>query len=232
MERFKNCLYHSVCDYETPCKNACLRYSVTKYMLEHSNIPKSKWGVNTLVPDDCDVKAFEQLAYIRENIVDFTTQGNSLYIYSTTCGNGKTTWATKLMLQYFNDVWEHTGYNSRGVFINVPTFLYTCKSIISKPDEDFENLRKSIFSVDLVIWDDIAAAKMSDYDYGILLTFIDNRVVSNKSNIYTGNIIPSELERYVGTKLSSRILEGAKIQLKGGDRRNGTASNNFKDINI
>lgn len=232
MERLENCLYREVCDYEEPCKNACVRYSVTKYMLEHSNIPKTRWGINKIVPDGCDIKAFENLSYIRENIVEFTDSGQSLYIYSDICGNGKTTWATKLVLQYFNDVWEHTGYNARGVFINVPTFLYQCKSNISRPTEDFEELRDSLFKVDLVVWDDIAAAKISDYDFSTILSILDSRVYKQKANIFTSNISPDNLTPHVGAKLASRISQGITIQLRGGDKRNGTVTGTFDNLNV
>ena len=232
MERYNNCMYHDVCDYDYDCKQACVRYCVTKYMLENSNIPKAKWGVNKLVPDKCDVEAFEALSNIRDNIVDFTRNGNSLYIYSNTCGNGKTTWAIKLMLQYFNDVWAVTGFNVRGLFINVNTFLYKCKETISKPDPEFEKLKDNILKVDLVIWDDIGASKLSEYDYNLLFTYINQRNFVTRANIYTGNIFPNDLQKCLGDRLSSRILEGAKIQLRGKDKRvNGTAST-FKDINI
>ena len=233
MERFSNCLYREVCDYKQECRNACVRYCVTKYMLEKSRIPKSKWGINKLVPDNCDVKAFEALAKIRKSIVEFTRNGNSLYIYSNTCGNGKTTWAIKLMLQYFNDVWEFTGFNARGVFVNVNSFLYECKQVINKPNEDFENFKELISDVDLVIWDDIAASKLSEYDYNLLFTFINQRNFNGKSNIYTGNIFPEDLHKCLGDRLASRVLDGAKIQLKGKDKRvDDTTTDFIKDINI
>lgn len=202
-------------------------------MLEKSNIPKSKWGMNKLVPDICDEEAFKALANIRNSIVEFTENGNSLYIYSNGCGNGKTTWAIKLMLQYFNDTWEVTGFNERGVFVNVNSFLYSCKQVITKPDNEFEKLKDLILNVDLVIWDDIAASKMSEYDYNLMFTFINQRNFNGKANIYTGNIFPNDLHKSLGDRLASRILEGAKIQLKGRDKRvNGPTTTNFKDINV
>jgi DNA replication protein DnaC len=192
-----------------------------KYLLKTSNIPKYRQKINPLIPDACDVQAFERLAEVRSNIVDFTKNGEKLYIYSETCGNGKTTWAIKLMLQYFNEMWAGNGFIKRGIFLNVPTFLSKCKSIISKPDAEFEDLQHSLASVDLVIWDDIAATKLSDYDYNLLLTYIDQRVVNGKANIYTGNILPDKLANYVSTRLASRICgdSAIKIELKGGDRR-------------
>lgn len=188
-------------------------------MLKHSNIPKIKQRINTLIPDDCDIDAFVRLSEIRDDIVDFTECGNSLYIYSTTCGNGKTTWSIKLLLQYFNEKWAGNGFTKRGIFINVPTFLYKCKDTISHPDPEFEILKKDLFDVDIVVWDDIAASNISNYDFTTLLAILDYRVLNEKSNIYTSNIVPSELERHLGTKLSSRINEGIKVCLKGGDKR-------------
>ena len=183
-----NCIYKGMCDIE--CTSRCMKYLEMNYLLETSNIPRSKRKINTLIPDSIDVKAFEKLADIRDNIVDFVQGGNSLYIFSNKVGNGKTTWAIKLMLQYFNEVWAGNGFKVRGIFVNVPTFLTMNKNIISLPDKDFEIMREELPYVDLVIFDDIASTKLSDYDYNMLLTYIDQRVVGEKAIIYTGNIIP------------------------------------------
>ena len=215
--KIENCMYREVCDDE--CSTICKRYGVTKFMLQNSNIPQTKWGINPLTPEKCDIKAFEQLADIRNNIVDFVKSGKNLYLYSPICRNGKTTWSIKLMLQYFNDVWEGNGFRERGVFMPVSEFLYKCKSEISNPTNEFTKLKNDILNVDLVIWDDIACSKMSDYDYNMLLAFIDHRVVQEKSNIFNGNIPPQKLDEYVGKKLASRINGSVKIELKGGDNR-------------
>lgn len=220
----EDCMYKEVCNVPNEigtdeCPKICGRYFITKYMLKHSNIPEKKWGINKLTPEPCDEKAYEELANIRDNIKDFVKNGDNLYLYSNVCGNGKTTWSIKLMLQYFNDVWEGNGFKERGVFMPVSEFLYRCKAEISKPSEEFSELRDQIFNVDLVIWDDIACSKMSDYDYNMLLAFIDHRVVQGKANIFNGNIQPDKLESYLGNKLASRINSGYRIELKGGDNR-------------
>lgn len=222
--KFEDCIYKDFC--MSVCKEACIRYVEMKFLLKTSNIPKSKQKINKLVPENCDNEAFEQLALIRESIVDFTQNGEQLYIYSNNCGNGKTTWAIKLMLQYFNEIWPGNGFTERGLFIHVPTYLYMCKQVISKPDENFEHLREMLPEVDLVIWDEIASTDLSNYDYTNLLVLLDQRSINERSNIFTGNIQPNSLERILGSKLSSRILyRTKKIELKGGDRRNGTTSN-------
>lgn len=196
-----------------------LRFQEMLYMINSSGIPKKVIGTR-LVPDDVDYNQFIRLANIQDNITEFVDGGNNMYLYSGTCGNGKTTWAIKLLLQYFNEVWACNNFKERGLFINVPTFLTKIKTIIGRPDEQFENMRELIEKVDIVVWDDIASTKLSDFDYNTLLTYIDKRTLENKCNIYTGNVSPSELEKYVGQRLTSRILShSAVIELKGQDRR-------------
>jgi DNA replication protein DnaC len=173
-----------------------------------------------LVPEEVDYEQYIRLSNIQQNICEFVDFGNNLYLYSKFCGNGKTTWSIKLLLQYFNEVWPCNNFRERGLFINVPTFLTKIKSVIGRPDEQFENMRAIIDSVDIVVWDDIASTKLSDFDYNTLLTYIDKRTVEERCNIYTGNILPTDLDKYVGQRLASRILgHSTTIELKGRDRR-------------
>lgn len=213
----EDCLFKDVC--KTPCKPTCLRYLEMNYLLKSSQIPKVLQKVNQLIPEPCDLQSFECLAYIRDFICDFVNKGDSLYLYSKNCGNGKTTWSIKLMINYFAEIWAGNGFEKRGLFINVPMFLSECKSQISHPTPDFDILKKDLLKVDLVIWDDIASTKLSDYDYNILLTYIDRRWLERKSNIYTGNVEPEQLNLYLGNRLSSRINSSQKIKLCGGDNR-------------
>lgn len=196
-----------------------LRFQEMLYMINSSSVPKQVIGTR-LTPDEIDYEQFVRLANIQENIVEFVNDGNTLYLFSQTCGNGKTTWSIKLLLQYFNEVWACNNFKERGLFINVPTFLTKIKAVIGRPDEQFERMREVIDKVDVVVWDDIASSKLSDFDYNTLLTYIDKRTVEGKCNIYTGNVPTEKLETYVGQRLSSRILSHSTIiELKGKDRR-------------
>ena len=213
----EDCIYKEVC--KTECKNLCIRYSEMSYLLKTSNLPKSQWGFHKLFPDECDVPAFEKLADIQMNIKEFVENGEVLYLYSKQVGNGKTTWTVKMLLQYFNEIWAGNGFNKRGLFINVPTFLNRAKQAISKPDKEFDELRALLPEIDVVIFDDITATKLSNYDYTLLLAPIDTRLFSNKSMIFTGNYAPEELSPILGDRLQSRICKGVNIELKGQDMR-------------
>lgn len=188
-----------------------------KYLIDHSNIPKNKQKLIELQAG-CDYNAFVKLADIKDDIQNFVENGESLYICSTETGNGKTSWAIKLLLKYFDSIWAGNGFRQRGLFIHVPTFLTKLK--------DFTNplisvYREMINVVDLIIWDDIASAKISDYDIQQLLIFIDSRLSEGKANIYTGNIVSKdELEKVIGSRLASRIWNCSEIvEFHGRDRR-------------
>ena len=217
-----NCWYRKICNkYDTnECNKSCIRYMEMHYLIETSNIPKAKQFKNELIPENIDVENFKFLNELKKDIVNFVQNGENLYIYSSKFGNGKTTWAIKLMQKYFNDIWLGNGFRCRGIFIHVPTFLTKCKEAISSKDLDFEELKLNLLDVDLVIWDDIAAGKLSDFDHTNLLTYIDQRKLNGKSNIYTGNLNAEELKTAVGNRLKSRIWNDSSIvEIYGNDRR-------------
>ena len=60
------------------------------------NVPTAMRGELKLLGGN-DKKKYEYLAHVKQNIEDFIKQGCSLYIYSRYPGNGKTSWAIKLL---------------------------------------------------------------------------------------------------------------------------------------
>ncbi len=187
--------------------------------MEYSNIPKNRQRPYVLTPDDCDYEAFCELADIKKNILDFVKEGKNLYLYSNTTGNGKTSWAIKLMLKYFDSIWAGNGFRCRGIFIHTPTFLTKLKQF-DTIDEEFERIKNVLTTVDLVIWDDIASTDMSSYDHSQLLTYIDQRMLAEKSNIFTGNRNGQNIEKAIGLRLSSRVWNSSiQIELRGLDKR-------------
>ena len=212
--RKDDCWYKNVCTYDQ-CVN-CIRYSEMKYLMENSGLPKKK-QVPVKLDGGRDKLAFHLLADIKDDMLRFVERGESLYIYSEYTGNGKTSWAIKLLLKYFDTIWAGNGFRVRGYFQHVPTLFNTLKDF----SKSHEALKNTLEMVDIVVWDDIASTKLSDFDRQQLLTLIDARVSEGLSNIYTGNIITqSALELAVGDRLASRIWNmSTLVEFKGKDRR-------------
>lgn len=216
------CWYISACGkYGSPeCNASCIRYMEMDFLMQNSGIPRNKQYSVLLTPSKKDVQAFLTLKEIKDDIIAFVENGESVYIYSHNFGNGKTTWAIKLMQKYFDSVWAGNGFRCRGIFIHVPTFLTKIKEGISRKDEDFETLKSRLMTVDLVIWDDIAATKLGDFDHANLLTYIDQRKLNQLSNIYTGNLDQDELQEALGNRLASRVWnDSTPVKFVGADRR-------------
>ena len=216
------CWYLGHCDKSetAECCAGCIRYMEVHYLMMNSGIPRNRQYPMSLVPPKTDMQAFVELRDIKNDIVNFVNSGENLYIFSNNFGNGKTSWAIKMLQSYFDQIWLGNGFRCRGIFIHVPTLLNKIKDGFNNKDEDFELLKSRLISVDLVVWDDIAAVKLSDFDHANLLTFIDQRKLNELANIYTGNLTLDELPDAVGNRLTSRIWnDSTVIEFCGADRR-------------
>lgn len=214
--RKEDCWYREVCTYE-PCTN-CIRYVEMKYLMEHSGLSKKRQRPIKLKATQ-DTAAFKLLNEIRSDIVNFVENGESLYIYGENTGNGKTSWSIKLLLKYFDQIWAGNGFRQRGYFIHVPALLNKLKNFEDKAS--IQKLQKILTTVDLVVWDDIASTKLSDYDIQQLLTIIDRRIADGLANIYNGNLTSHDaVANALGSRLASRIWNTSTlVEFKGKDRR-------------
>ena len=87
---------------------------------------------------------------------------------------------------------------------------------------DFFNLLKTL---DLVVWDDIAIRKLTNFEQSYLTAIIDYRQNNIKSNIFTSNVLPKDLEVNVGSRLTSRLCSDEIVVLKGQDMNIGNFTN-------
>lgn len=215
----EDCWYASICNNE--CSDTCIRYMEMKYLMDNSGIPKPQQMPLKLIPtNEDDRKVFIRLNTIKQNIVEWVKEGNNLYIASESAGVAKTSWALKLILKYFDEIWSGNGFQVRGMFIHTPTFLSQLKNFSNPLSEEY---KQNVMNTDLIIWDDIATGKTSDYDYNQLLMYIDNRLLNKKSNIYTSNVISKvSLEQILGARLASRIYgESEPLIITANDYRGG-----------
>jgi DNA replication protein DnaC len=168
------------------------------------------WFPQSLYADK-DLPAFRQLKAIKDDIKNWVKEGNSLYLYSKSFGNGKTSWAVKLMLAYFNQIWRGNCFRTRGIFISVPEFFDRERLRMNNQDEEFIRIRDSLLDADLVIWDDVSIVKMTEYNSATFFNFVDARVLSGKANIFTGNLDQEKLKEFVGGRWASRIWNTSQV---------------------
>lgn len=170
--------------------------------------------------DGTDRDEFMQLKAISANIEDFVDRGKSLYIYSTTCGNGKTLWATRLIQEYFNAIWHKCDLSCKAMFISVPKFLITIKDNISTKSEYVEHIKENALEANLIVWDEIGTKTVTSFEHENLLSLINARIDNGKSNIFTSNLAPNSLREVVGERLYSRVINLSQVvQFKGSDKR-------------
>lgn len=214
------CWYKDMCEkYNTEdCKETCKLFTQTDYLFQLSNLPKSCWKAQRLDDSNINEEAAEILNTIVADVEFFVKKGFNLYIYGET-GCGKTSWAIKIMNNYFACIAERNNFTTRGLYINVSSFLRDAKLHMTYKTEEYLELLNTIKVCDLVIWDDIGQTDPTNYESQWLYSFINERLLAKKSNIFTSNLSPQQLER-LDKRLESRVCKGSDcIELGGYDMR-------------
>ena len=172
------------------------------------NVPKSMQGELNLCSGK-DLEKYKYLDYVKNNIEEFIKNGCNLYIYSPYLGNGKTSWAVKILKQHIKNVCESGNTNTDlvGLFVNVDEFLVTQVKPL-KIDQSFIKLCQQ---VDLLVLDDIGATQLTSLEEQVLRSIIDTRLVNGKSTIYTSSAIDDTLYNVVGDRIANKIIESSII---------------------
>lgn len=202
------------------------REIMRKHYYAESNIPPVYLNSKIeLRPETVDVPAFRRLKKIHDESDRFVKQHWNLNLYSSDVGNGKTSWAIKIM-KNFIDTYACNWGNYDCVFINVPEFMHLAKSFDSpEAQQKYNNLKARAMTASLVIFDEIASKRSSEFDEQMLYTLINHRINYSKSTIYTSNVLPEDLRKLLGERIADRIAGApntVNIELKGGSRRNTT----------
>ena len=167
-----------------------------------------------------DEVPYTKLKSYQKNIVEFVNNGTNLYIFSNITGNGKTSWAIKLLQSYVNKIWASSDLVCRGLFINVPNFMRELKLNITQKSDYIKHINDNVLNADIVVWDDIATKGASEFEHEQLISIIDTRMNNKKSNIFTSNINPQDLPNMLGARLASRIIGLSEcIPFNGYDKR-------------
>lgn len=198
--------------------------SLCETYLDNSLLPKRYLKNISLIPAKVDEQVFKELNSIKLNIKDFVDKGENLLICSNNCGNGKTTWATKMVREYISNVCDIKFKNNcPALFINVTNFLNEKKLAISDPEmhQRVIDVERKILTAKLVVFDDLGVKDVSQYDMGNLYYWIDERTNNMRSCIFTSNLMPKQLKQVLDERLYSRIVKYSIIkEIKDGDNRN------------
>lgn len=215
------CHFYDSCNHKD-CNTFCLRKYKTDYYFDRGLIPLNRRGRIALRidADGRDEVPFTELSNIERNIETFVEGGNNLYIHSSIAGNGKTSWAFRLLRAYVDSVWYRKEMKPIVLFIGVPRFLLELKANISQRSEYIEHIESCVLDCDLVVWDDIGSKNGTEFEVSHLLSIIDTRINNGKSNIYTSNLDKEELHNILGDRLYSRIYNYSKcVEFVGRDKR-------------
>lgn len=190
-----------------------------------SDIPQKKlMQTRNLKFAKVDEAAAKAVYEIFDTLPVFVHEGNSLLLVSKNCGNGKTSWSIKMLLNYLMVSVNKTSLEFGavyGIFVRPHALMNRIKASFSNPDPELNDYLNNLKLADLVVWDDLGCAKVSPYDQNILIDIIGFRELYGRANIYTSNLNSFEkLADSVGERLASRIWNGSTvIELRGADRR-------------
>lgn len=203
-----NCLFKNTCKKYISGKcnvdlmDYCVKESTLRHLYNYANIPKIYLEDSSLVAySEEDKKAYTSLVNIENNIESFIKNGNNLYLYSKNTGNGKTSWAIRLLKNYLKSIWYKCDIKCHGLYLPVSKYFLSLKNSFNNKNDFIDNIKNELTSVELIIWDDIFNKTLTPYESEVLLSLLDDRISNNLSNIFTANI-DSNIDN---ARLSSRI---------------------------
>lgn len=216
-----NCFLYNKCNH-IDCDKFCLRKYKLEFLYKEALLSDNQRQHKQLVidSDGTDQIEFERLKIIEQNIQSFIQNGHNLLIHSVICGNGKSSWAIRMIQAYFNKIWLKTDLSCKALFINVPRFLLALKDNISDKNDYVQHIKENVLNCDLVVWDEVGLKNLTSFEHENILSLINARIDLGKSNIYTSNLNLNELHESLGDRLYSRIVNYSEIiKLNGSDKR-------------
>lgn len=218
----EECRLKDKCKKYPQCEDYCIKKFKIETLCDKALLTKKQRRYISLYidADGTDREAFKTLKDIEKSIKSFVSEGRCLYINSTHAGNGKTSWSLRLLNAYIEKIWAGSDLSCAALFVHVPQFLLALKDNISSRNEYAEHIKENILDANLVVFDEIGTKSLTVYEGEHLLSIINSRIDSGKSNIYTSNLRPEELKEVLGERLYSRIVNNSyNITLLGQDKR-------------
>lgn len=210
---FKNgndCPYRNICSNKTSdgnCYKLCSKFNEIDTLFYNANIPRAYLQPMVLYPDEIDVPAFDVLKAIKDNIVDYVNESVYITISSKNRGNGKTSWAIKILQNYLHNIWYEPGGRTRGLYVDVPEYISELKAGFDSKENEARLFAKDIDRADLVIFDNIDVQRLSEWERSVLTQHIRKRLNNGLSNIYITRDIDTNLKNAVGYDLAYYLCD-------------------------
>lgn len=213
------CTIHNVCPHSKNCTKTCCGYYQSQLMFDASNLPKRALEVNKLVPEKVDQEAYRICSKYKDNVLEYTQKGYGIYIFSKNIGNGKTTWAYKIGLEYIKQTSLIPEYNGSVYFVNVSE-LFEFLRINLNNKELLWGIEDKIMNSELVIFDDLGVEAPTEWVSGKLYNYINHRYTNGKAMVFTSNLDYGQVAERVGSRIMDRISDVCKrVEFKGVSRR-------------
>lgn len=217
-----SCWLENNCNHKDCDKPFCLRRYKLDCLYAEALLSESqkKHVILHVDNDGTDLEEFKRLANIEKNIDIFVDEHNNLYLHSSVCGNGKSSWAVRILASYLDKIWAQTELTCRVLFISVPRFLLASKDKINAQNDYFDHIKNNYLKADIVVWDDVGSKIGTEYEISQILSMIDARLNLEKTNIFTSNLNKTQMTGALGERLASRICnKSIDIELHGSDKR-------------
>lgn len=174
---------------KSSCSDVCGGYRVLRALYNLSRIPERYRYTIALKPENGeDLEAFTVLDNYKNDVLNMVDEGRGLYIWGKSTGNGKTSWACKIMSYFFRKIAFNTGLENEGLYIFLPTFLEDLRDNYDNKDPEFDEILRMIKTCRLLIIDDIGAERVTDWVRERMVSIINTRVSNNLTTIYTSNL--------------------------------------------
>ena len=181
-------------------------------LFELSGLPKKYFEPQHLVRREVDAECWDWLEDVRNNIVEEVQRGLNIVITSTIVGNGKTSWAVRLLQRYLAETALDGRLVEKGMFVVSAQLLtefgdYNYFQTMKEFLERFEKLK----TCDLLVIDEIGGGSLNKASYPYLYDLVNYRVDNNLSTIYTTNYTDDEIIDLLGQRLYSRIYDTSVV---------------------
>lgn len=214
----------------TECSELCALCDNVGYLLDMGKVGEARRWPDGLILDEkneCDRDAYLSLNSLKSDIFEWVKTGGNLFLHSSIPGNGKTTWANKLFMQFVFEYARLMMLKRKAElpeavvrWVNVPEMFEQFKMEMSGLPVD-PLLRKHLSSSRLLVMDDLGAEKSSEWAVGQLYLYLNSRLENGFSTIITSNLSVDDLlkEGYINKRLHSRLCTYQSLEFFGPDRR-------------